>query len=138
MTPSTVDGQQAFTAKGLQDKEAKISSARSFTTKSQIMKVIMVMSSYGVTGTMAAMAMIKNCQWKNLMRIYNTATLGLRKNSMVMTIKSTSLMELTERISINMAKQSGQVTAMTSLTLAMTGMELWLMEVEETTLSTFQ
>ena len=94
--------------------------------------------SFGETGTMAVMAMIKNCQCLNLMRPYNTATLGLRKNSMAMTIKSTSLMELTETMNMSMAKQFGQVTAMTSLTLAMTGMELLLKEVEETTLSTFQ
>ena len=82
--------------------------------------------------------MVKTGPYLNLTRSYNTATQGLRKNSMEMTTKFTSPMEPTEQTVIPLVKESLQVMAMTSLTLATTGAVLEHMEAEETILSTFQ
>ena len=87
---------------------------------------------------MAAMVMTRNCRYLNLTSSFNTATLGLRRNFMEMTTKSTLPMEPMEQMHMVLPTKFGQVMAMISLTLETTGMDLEHMEAEETILSTFQ
>ena len=104
MTPSTVHLWEVNSTSTSQDKEEKITSAQSFTTKSQIIKLILVMFSSGVTGTMAAMVLARTRQYLNLTVPFNMATLGLRKNFMEMTTKSTLPMEPMELWHLLLAK----------------------------------
>ena len=104
MTPSTVHSWEDNSTSTSQDKEEKITSAQSFTTKSQIIKLILVMFSSGVTGTMAAMVLARTRRYLNLTVAFNMATLGLRKNFMEMTTKSTLPMEPMEQWDLLLAK----------------------------------
>lgn len=75
MTPSGVDGHHRLMASTSQDREVKISSAQSF-TKEPTSKAITEVFSSGVTGTMAAMAMVNQMTYPHIMVLHNTATQG--------------------------------------------------------------
>ena len=62
------------------------------------------MFSSGVTGTTAAMVLTRTHRYLNLTLPFNMATLGLRKNFMEMTTKSTLPMEPLEQWHLLMAK----------------------------------